>query len=328
VKSPGDYVLGNAKALLQSLPEKYVLMTGDDNSPIRGFRFDSGQSVQWKVNSGGQPGLGLDATIAAFQVALDAWNSDPGTNINYVYSGTTPASNGMVRSDDLNTILFNDPNKEVDGTFDCRGGGVIAIGGPFFYTSTRTYKGKSYHEAVEADIITNDGTTCFFQDNPSAAQEIFAHELGHTLGLGHSQNADALMYAYAHHDGRGALLTGDDRAAVAVLYGNGSTSGGSGGSGGGSGSLTAPVRVTIRATSSTTVLLTWRDKAQGEDSYVIERATARRGPFQVAVTVPAGSTSAQVTGLKPHTTYFFRIRAVSSDRTSPYSALVGVRTPR
>ncbi|MFL6259363.1 MAG: matrixin family metalloprotease [Thermoanaerobaculia bacterium] len=332
VKSPGDYVLGNARGLLQSLPEKYVLLTGDDDNAIRWFRFDNGQSVQWKVNSAGQPGLGLDATIAAFQVSLSSWSSNPGTNIQYVYSGTTSAGGGLAHSDNLNTILFDDPYRNdssnaVEGTFDCGSGGVIAMGGPFYYVATRSYRGQRYHEAVEADIVTNDGTACFFQNNPSAAQEIFAHELGHTLGLGHSKDHGALMYAYAHNDGRGASLTADDRAAVAVLYGDGSGSSG-GGSGGGSGSLAAPVRLTARATSSTTVNLAWRDKAQGEESYVVERASKRRGPFQVVATVPAGSTSAQVTGLNPRTVYFFRVRAVAGDQASPYSAIVGVTTPR
>jgi hypothetical protein len=329
VPNPGNYVLGNAKDLLQSLPEKYVLLTADDGNDIRWFRFDSGQSVQWKVNSAGQPGLGLDATIAAFQVALGAWDSNPGTNINYVYSGTTTASGGLAHSDNLNTILFDDPYRDdpsnaVEGTFDCGTGGVIAMGGPFYYTSTRTYKGKGYHEAIEADIVTNDGTACFFQNNPSAAQEIFAHELGHTLGLGHSKDSNALMYAYAHNDGRGASLTADDRAAVAVLYGDGSTPGGSSGSV----SLLAPVNLKIRATSRTSIALTWRDKAQGEDSYVVEQATARRGPYQVAATLAAGATSAQVTGLNPNTTYFFRVRAVAGSQASPYSAILGVKTPR
>lgn len=329
VPNSGGYVLGNAKALLPSLPEKYVLLTSGDNNPIRWFRFDNGQSVQWKVNSAGQPGLGPDATIAAFQISLNAWNSNPGTNINYVYSGTNSASNGLVRSDNVNTLLFNDPNQEVDGAFDCRTGGVIAMGGPFYYTSTRGYRGQSYHEAVEADIVTNDGTSCFFQNNPSAAQEIFAHELGHTLGLGHSKDPNALMYAFAHNDGRGASLTADDRAAVAVLYGDGSVPDGSGGgTGGGSGSLAAPARLTVRATSRTTAVLAWRDKAQGEQSYVVERAPARRGPFQAITTLPAGSTSDQVTGLNPGTAYFFRVRAVAGGQTSPYSPVVGVRTPR
>jgi hypothetical protein len=331
-RSEGGYVLGTAKSLLQSLPEKYTYLSTDDGNPIRWFRFDNGQTVQWKVNSAGQPGLGLDATVQAFQAALNAWNSNSGTNIKYAYSGTTAAASGLTHSDNLNTILFDDPYRDnpsqaVEGTFDCATGGVIAMGGPFYYVQTRGYKGRSYHEAVEGDIVTNDGTACFFQSNPTVAREIFAHELGHTLGLGHSTNHDALMYAYAHNDGRGATLSDDDRAAVSVLYGDGTAGGSGGGSGGGS--LAAPVRLTGRATSATTVDLTWRDKARGEESYQVEmKANTRRAAFQVVAALPAGSTSAKITGLRARTSYFFRVRAVAGDQASPYSGVVGVKTPR
>jgi hypothetical protein len=335
VPNPGDYVLGNAKAQLPSLPEKYTFLTPDDGNLIRWFRFDSGQSVEWKVNSAGQPGLGLDATIAAFKVALDTWTSDPGTNINYVYGGTTQAATGLTRSDSLNTILFDDPfrnnpDQAVEGTFDCSSGGVIAMGGPFYqYPQTKTYKGQRYHEAVEADIVTNDGTECLFRNNPSAAEEVFTHELGHTLGLDHSKDTNAVMYAFVHNDGRGAYLGNDDRAAIAQLYGNGTGTGTGGGGTGGSGSLTAPAHLAARATSSTTVDLTWRDKAKGEESYVVEaKVNASKAKFQVVATVPAGSTSATVTGLKARTSYSFRVRAVAGSQSSPYSGVVVVATPR
>ncbi len=325
--NPGDYVLGNSKAL----PEKYAFLTPEDGNLIRWFRFDAGQSVEWKVNSAGQPGLGLDATVAAFKVALDTWTSDPGTNISYVYGGTTQAATGLTRSDNTNTILFDDPfrnnpDQAIEGTFDCNVGGVIAMGGPFYqYPQTRIYKGQRYHEAVEADIVTNDGTECLFRNDPSGAEEVFTHELGHTLGLDHSKSTNAVMYAFVHDDGRGAHLEDDDRAAIAQLYGNGTGTG----TGGGSGSLTAPSRPVGRATSSTSVLLTWRDKAKGEEAYVVEvKVNARKAKFQVAATVPAGSTSAEVTGLKAGTSYSFRVRAVAGAQSSPYSPVVVVGTPR
>ncbi|HEX9943184.1 MAG TPA: matrixin family metalloprotease [Thermoanaerobaculia bacterium] len=320
----GGYVLGQAKGELGSISDSYTFLLPDDGNPIRWFRFDSGQSVQWTVNSAGQPGLSLDATIAAFQVAMAAWNSDPGTNINYVYAGTTAASGGLARSDDANSILFDDPYRDdpdeaVEGNFDCSIGGVIAIGGPWFYESTRTFRGKRYHETAEGDIVTNDGTECLFRDNPSVAEEVFAHELGHTLGLGHSKLRDALMFARAHDDGRGARLTADDRAAVSELYANGS--------GGGPVNFPAPVRVTARATAKTEVTLTWRDKAVGEEGYVIE-AQKKGGPFVEVLSVPANSTSAVVTDLLPGAVYFFRIRATGGGGFSPYSKVVRVVTPR
>ena len=208
------------------------------------------------------------------------------------------------------------------------------MGGPFFtYPDTLLYNGKPYHEAIEADIVTNDGTACLFQNNPTVAAEVFTHELGHTLGLAHSKDPQAIMFANAHNDGRGARLAPDDLNAVSLLYGDGTVIGGGGGSGGGGsgggGPLVAPLHLTGRATSRTTVSLTWRDKALVADSYVVEsRINVKGAPFQVVATVPGGSTSASVAGLNPRTAYVFRVRAVAGAQSSPYSKVAVVVTPR
>lgn len=331
VRNEGGYVLGQAqaKAGLSSVSAGFTFLLPDDDIPIRWFRFDRGQNVEWKVNSGGQPGLGLEASIAAFRVAIDAWNSDPGTNINYTVTGTTSANNGLSQSDNVNAITFDDPFRDdrdnaVEGTFDCAEGGVIAVGGPYFFESTRTFNGKRYHEAVEADIVTNDGTECFFSSRPKSAEEVFAHELGHTLGLGHSRTRDALMFASAHADGRGARLTDDDRAGVAELYGNGFGGPGAGGPA----NLAAPARFAARATSNTQVTLTWRDRASGEESYSVEVKQKGTRQFQEVLTVDANSASAVVTGLTPGKTYSFRVRAIGTSGVSPYSRAVTITMPR
>jgi hypothetical protein len=315
------YVLGQAKAQLNSVTAPFTYLLPEDGNAIRWFKFDLGQKVEWRVNSAGQPGLGLDATIAAFQAAIDAWNADGATNINYVYSGTTSAGGGLAHSDNINTILFDDPfrddaNNAVEGTFDCSNGGVIAMGGPFFFSSTRAYRSQRFHEAAEADIVTNDGTECFFANNPSAAEEVFAHELGHTLGLGHSKLRDALMFANAHNDGRGARLTDDDRAAIASLYGPG-------GSTGGGGKVTAPAKLVARGGAGGTVTLSWRDKAKNEDSYRVEMK-APGADFVEIDSLPANATSTQVTDLAPGS-YTFRVRAASGDRVSGYSNAVTIK---
>jgi hypothetical protein len=336
LRTSGRYVVGHAKASPPPIEGKYVLLLPPDGNPIRWFRFDSGLSVGWKVNSAGQPGLGLAASITAFQTAIAAWNADAGSNIDYVYTGTTSAANGLTASDGVNAILFddpfrNDPAHAVEGTYSCATGGVIAMGGPFFnYPDTLTYRGQRYHEAVEADIVTNDGTECLFLNNPTVAAEVFTHELGHTLGLAHSKDPQAVMFASIHNDGRGAHLGDDDRVAVNELYGDGTATGGGGnGGGGGGGGLAAPLHLTGHATSRTTVVLAWRDKAKAAESYVVEmRVNVKGAPFQVAATVPAGSASADVAGLNPKTAYVFRVRAVAGDQSSPYSKVVVVTTPR
>jgi hypothetical protein len=327
--APATYVRGVAKDLLATLPVKYAL-TLSDGSPIRWFRFDQGESVEWRVNSAGEPGLGLDASIAAFQQALAAWSSNPGTNIKYVYVGTTQANSGIFVSDGINAITFDDPGRadpthSIPGTYVCGVGGVVAAGGPFFYVATQTWNGKAYHEAIEGDVVTNDGASCLLS-NPVMAAQVFAHELGHTLGLAHSLDPDALMFAKAHNDARGARLSTDDRNAVSQLYGDGSvippppppppT-------------LLAPTRLTVRAASSTAVSLKWTDRAVGETAYVVEMRRNQKGAFfQTAAILPAGATSAAVTGLKAGTGYVFRVRATAGAAFSPYSPPVGVATPR
>ena len=323
VPNAGGYVLGREKAELGSVSDSFSYLLPGDGMPIRWFRFDRGQEVELRVHAGGQPGLGLDATIDAFRVALDAWQSDPATNVQYVYAGTTEAGGGLARSDGVNSILFDDPYRDdpdeaVEGTFVCGGGGVIAMGGPWFFPGTRPHGGKRFHEAAEADIVTNDGTECFFRDNPRVAEEVFAHELGHTLGLGHSIQRGALMFASAHNDGRGALLADDDRAAVASLYGSAGT---------GPARLTGPTRLAARATKSTEVVLTWRDRAAGEESYRVEIKVKGR-PWREILSLGANSTSAVVPDLLPRTRYIFRVRAAAGNKFSRYSNAAAVLTPR
>jgi hypothetical protein len=319
-----DYLIGSSGGL-QTAIEKYTLLGSSRGNNIRWFRFDQGQSVEWQVHESGQPGLGLDRTIAAFQVALDTWVSDPATNIQYSYVGTTNSSQGFTGSDRRNVILFDDPHRDsadggVEGVFTCAEGGVIAVGGPYFFSDTRSHRGKPYHEAAEADIVTNDGTDCFFQNNPRVAEEVFAHELGHTLGLGHSQQRDALMWSKAHNDGRGARLSADDRAAVNDLYGSGT------GNGPGSANLRAPQRLTGKV-SGGEVVLNWRDRSAGEDSYRIEIKPKGRKKFQETLTLPADSTSTTLADLGPGI-YTLRVRAASGSRFSPYSNIVNITVPR
>lgn len=327
LRRSADYLVSGTPAALALLPRKFVLLATEAGVNIRWFRFDSGATVSWQVHRGGQPGLGLDRSIAAFQTALDTWTNEPTTNIRYAYTGTTNAEKGLTQSDGTNSILFNDPfagqaGREVAGSFDCLEGGVIAIGGPWFFSSTRPFGGKPYHEAVEADIVTNDGTTCLFTDNVKVAEEVFTHELGHTLGLGHSRSRDATMFANVHNDGRGSRLDADDVAGVAALYGSGG--------GGGPRPTTkpaAPGNFVARAISNSEVALGWKDKSNNEDGFSVEVKEGRK-PFQVIGTVPANVTSATLNELTPGQSYTVRIRSFNVKGNSAYSKAIVVKLPR
>lgn len=326
IRRQSDYVVDASAQELDLATDYFTLMKGDDDVPIRWFTFDSGGSETWKVYATGQPGLGPEQSIQAFKAGLDAWNSDEGSNVRYTYGGATTAGGGLDHDDGVNAILFDDPRgNEADGTFSCGEGGVIAVGGPYFFNSTRSFNGKSWHEAAEADIVTNDGTECFFRDNPSVAREVFAHELGHTLGLGHSTTRDALMWPNAHDDGRGARLGADDKAGIASIY-PGSGGGGGGGGTGGTTAPAAPGNFAAKAVSSTEIQLTWKDNSTNETAFRVERKL-RGGTFKVVLTLAANTTTAVSTGLQPGTEYVFRVRAGGEGGNSAYSNTASATTP-
>ena len=198
--------------------------------PGRHDKFDKGERIEWLAFQGGQPGLAGGGT-AELEAAFEAWNADLNTNINQALSGTT-ASNPGLESDGENNISFGDPANDIDGTFTCPGEGVLGIGGAFVGTPIHVHKGQDFFTILETFLIINDGVECAFgaAGGPALAAEVYGHEIGHSLLLGHSCGEfmactdpvkdEALMRAIAHDDGRGARLGTDDRLAIAQLYSN------------------------------------------------------------------------------------------------------------
>lgn len=215
-----DYEVAAPSGLRQITGEFALFEHPGDGYNLRWSEFDNGQSVPWYAHQNGQPGV-AGGGFAEFQTALAAFNDDAATNIAYTYAGTTTATGGFETYDTVNAILFDDPNDELTA-FSCTYGGVLAYAGPWYLYDLTPGRGTLYHRIVNADIVTNNGLSCFFQrsvNGSKAAEELFAHELGHTLGIGHSEVDEALMRPYVHNDGRGASLRDDDRAAMAALYG-------------------------------------------------------------------------------------------------------------
>jgi hypothetical protein len=317
-----------ARADYRVAAPKYTLLATQSGGNIRWFDFDRGRSVYWRVHSRGVGALGLPGTIDAFRVALEAWNADTETPISYLYDTTTEASSGLSRTDGRNVVLFDDPNNEIPGTYSCAGGGVVALGGSFYLPGARSYNSKPYFEAVEAEVVTNDGSECLL-DDPVAAAEIFGHELGHTLGLGHSADRSAAMWSTAHDDGRGARLAADDCLGIDLLYDDGARQvvDDPPGGGGEVALPAAPASLKAKALSKTSVSLSWKDKSSNEESFAVE-AKSGSGAFQPIATAPAGTVGLVVTGLKPGTAYTFRISAVNAGGASTPSNAAKTKTPK
>jgi endoglucanase len=96
----------------------------------------------------------------------------------------------------------------------------------------------------------------------------------------------------------------------------------------GAASLNAPSGLAATAASSSEVNLTWSDNATSEGGFELDRAT--NSAFTsglVTATLSANTISRTITGLTAATTYYFRVRAVTSVGASEYSGTASVTTP-
>ncbi len=288
--------------------------------PLRWFDFGNGITAPWRLHEDGQPGLTETRTINALSQALAVWTDDAGSGIRYGLDSpvTTESTDGLADHDDLNVLLFDDPDNFIGEPFDCASGGILAIGGPWYTNDLGSFDGKQYLTILNGDIVTNSNLACFFQSSPDPqrlAAQLFAHELGHTLGFGHScetflacasdPDADAaIMRAFIHDTAHGPELRTDDVAAARHHYG---TIAGN--------PPAAPSGLVATPVSPTTVLLDWRDESGDETGFVIE-ASSPVEAFHEVGTVGANVTVFAIGGLTTGRPYTFRVRAASGAQLS------------
>ena len=186
---------------------------------------DSGNAVVYQIDRTGDSTLGPDQSLTAVRSAMAAW-SNAHSSLQLV-DGGQPAEPGRFQAcDGRSTVQFNDPFGEIGAPVNCAG--ILAIGG-FCSTdhSPSTLNGATFQRITEGDLTVNDGFANCRYWNATNLAEVLTHEMGHTIGLGHSsENAhepdpvlqSATMFFLAHFDGRGAALRADDVAAVRALY--------------------------------------------------------------------------------------------------------------
>jgi hypothetical protein len=216
-------------------PSSYLLQGGGG----LGIRWPNFPNAVVFLSHGTQPGA-LNGGLTSIQRALAAWTNDAGSNIVYTYGGTTAIAhtgfNGG-NSDGVNTIQFNDPAGEIPGSFKETGGAVLAIGGAWFGSATHSAHGEQYFTITEADLVVQDGISGSGLTG-NGFDHVLTHELGHTLGLRHSDKnpadsapctapldcADfAIMKSSVafNSDPIGSTLQAWDIAAIDAVYGSG-----------------------------------------------------------------------------------------------------------
>lgn len=227
---PADYFVEPPAGGLPSLAARFSLFEYDGKN-FRWFRFDRGEEVLFEANQQGQPGMS-GGGFREVATGLAVWNRDAGSNVMVRSRGRTGNRRPFFECNRTNLFLFDDPHDEIDGTYDCDRGGVVAIGS-VCVIGTALYRGEEHWKISEGDVLTQDGAGCTFGAAGGRVGEyIFGHEAGHTLGIGHScgggtsdpdcsepRHLRAIMVpSVPGRSVRGAELGADDRDALAALY--------------------------------------------------------------------------------------------------------------
>jgi MYXO-CTERM domain-containing protein len=189
--------------------------TGCPISENRPQLFWPSRCISWGFNLDGSDKFGIDyeAANAAAEQAVSNWlNADCAGDVPGVHLlNTGPIDCGRVeynQTGNANVFLFTDDAWPF-------GQALSTIALTIIQFSTET------GEIFDADIAINSATMAFTTD-PEAEDgyplsSVLTHEVGHFLGLGHSEVSSAIMAA-RYAESTGEALTSDDTEGVCALH--------------------------------------------------------------------------------------------------------------
>ncbi|MEM9556353.1 MAG: fibronectin type III domain-containing protein [Acidobacteriota bacterium] len=318
-ETAGDQTSGRDKfSQLFSSTEPYPRGCGEaGGNPLR-VALSDGFAFAWRSYFLGHPSLDQGG-ITALHAALAAWTDDPFSTVRLRHAGLAVSTSGLARSDQTNTLAFEDPHDQIAGRYE--DGGVLAVAVPWYECEHHVFRGRTYHRIVEADIVFQDGLGDLFtavEDRERFAEQLVARELGRTLGFGVSSDSRALLAAAPHDDLRGALLGVDDLVALATTYGNG---------------IPAPPRGQLEAPTAGlepgAVRLQWLDQVDGESLIHVERRSldTANDVFEPIGGAAADGTDFVDTRAHSGRSYEYRLVPVSAGGRGTPSPVVAVTVP-
>ena len=274
----------------------------------RWFEPDSGHAVTYLIN----PDQVLNPQVAAdVDAAMRAWSTVPGCSLRVVDGGTATTCT----IDGFGVADFDNCKGLFASAGLCQS--ILAESGfDFDPGQTRVVNGTTFTRIVDGYLSLNPYAACYFGDHCNL-QEVLTHEMGHTLGMGHSWDPAfggsptpaeqaATMYYMTHFDGRCASLRDDDMNGIRFIYP---------GSGSGSVPLSAndpPLPMGITGTPYNQTL----SAAGGLPPYAWSMTS---GSLPPGLTVQPGTATISGTPLAAGS---FNFSVVVSDSASPKAAVV------
>ncbi len=188
--------------------QAYSVLTTSDGEEVRWYQ----PVVYYYINPAGFEDFDIDSMVQVTIQSFETW-MDTQLGPTFVYAGTTDVKKP---SDDcLNVIFFVQDPMEWMEMFHLEDGKAMAM--------TRTYV-ASGGAIVGFDLGFNDaGYTFTNTDDPTRIRTDYAntltHEIGHVLGLDHSEDPEAVMYPTAPEgETSKRTLAEDDREGIRYLY--------------------------------------------------------------------------------------------------------------
>jgi hypothetical protein len=181
--------------LLKVAPVGCAFLTYQDRK-IRWQRFDLGGSLAIWSERAGDPDL-ADGGVAMVSGAVDRWMSIDGSSLDLSYAGSKEFTMTCTDGEEDDTppagadiVVFDDPCDDIDDLAGCSG--TLAFGGPWFGGS-HAFDGENWFTASSWFVVVNNGVSdCL---SLQTYELMLAHELGHGLGFGHTNDERSLMYA-------------------------------------------------------------------------------------------------------------------------------------